>query len=73
MIAGNTEGPDTDVWPNRDDRQSQIKAAFASERSADVAITQRESDLLPAGQLLVPVMQVLFAADALERDVRRSP
>jgi hypothetical protein len=69
VMPGNAEGPDTDVWPDHRERQYHHITegrAFASERSADAGTPRRCGDLVPAGQLLVPVLRELFArADAL--------
>lgn len=68
----NAEGPDTDARPHHRERQFHItegNQASAFERSAGAGTPRRTGDLVPAGQLLAPVMRDLFAkADALEDD-----
>jgi hypothetical protein len=64
----NAEGPDTDARPCHRERQFHTTEgkAFATQRSASAGTSRRIGDLVPAGQLLVPVMRELFAQpDAL--------
>jgi hypothetical protein len=69
-MGRNAEGPGTDAWPHHRERQCHItegNQAFALERSADAGTPRRTGDLVPAGQLLVPVLREIFArADGVE-------
>ncbi len=65
MRKGRT--PTSDPTTERHIHTTEGNPAFAFERSAGAATPRRSGDLVPAGQLLVPVMREIFAkADALE-------
>ena len=69
MTPRNAEGPDTDARPCHCERQFHTTEgkAFVSERSATAGTPRRKPDLVPAGELLVPVLRELFArADVLD-------